>query len=428
MRYRRMKTAIGILGITFLAAACGGGGQETDSDVLEGRGPITFVRGKDTADVVHQKVNEWNEWHPDEKVTFLELPEAADEQRRQLVRNAETRSEEYDVILIDVVWTAEFAANRWVEELPREEFDFSNHLKPPVEAATYQDRLFAVPSYSDGALLYYRSDLLGEVGAQPPQTWQEMEQICAKVRELPEGEGVGCYAGQFEKYEGLTVNFAEAVQSAGGSVVDEDGTPTVDTPEARQGLGFLVEGFKEGLIPYEALSFKEEEGRRAFEDGDLVFHRQWPYQYHLANDPNSESEVAGDFGVAPLPGLDGPGSSSLGGWNLAISSFSDNKITALDFIKWYSREDAQWERMDKASLAPVVKDPYEAEELQDDSPYLPILKESIETAEPRPRVVEYAKMTAAIQDEVYAALTGDKDTGQALADLQDRLEGLTEQT
>ena len=39
------------------------------------------------------------------------------------------------------------------------------------------------------------------------------------IQATPEGAGVGCYAGQFDKYEGLTVNFAEAVDSAGGEII-----------------------------------------------------------------------------------------------------------------------------------------------------------------------------------------------------------------
>ena len=63
-----------------------------------------------------------------------------------------------------------------------------------------------------------------------------MKDDCEKVQALPEGAGITCYAGQFEKYEGLTVNFSEAVNSAGGVIADDDGKPNVNTPEAKEGL------------------------------------------------------------------------------------------------------------------------------------------------------------------------------------------------
>ena len=89
------------------------------------------------------------------------------------------------------------------------------------------------------------------------------------------------------------------------------------------------------------MTYKEEEGRRAFQDGRLIFHRQWPYQWALANATDGSSKVAGKFAVAPLPGLDGPGVSTLGGHNLAISEFAKNKATALEFIKFIASEESR---------------------------------------------------------------------------------------
>src|SRR5690606_17700597 len=125
--------------------------------------------------------------------------------------------------------------------------------------------------------------------------------------------------------EGLTVNFSEAVDSAGGQAVGADGKPNANTEDGKKGLQLLVDGFASGLIPQEAITNKEEEGRRAFQDGKLVCHRQWPYQWVLANQTDGSSKVAGKFGVAALPGLTGPGVSTLGGANLAISKFGKNK-------------------------------------------------------------------------------------------------------
>jgi multiple sugar transport system substrate-binding protein len=425
---RRIVGALTAAASLALASCATTDAEDSSGEVgeFEGRGPITFVTGKDNTGTVQGMLDEWNAEHPDEKATLIELPESGDQQRQQHIQNAETRSDAHTVIAVDVVWTAEFAANGWIERLPEEQFPTDEWLPPILEAATYRDGLYGAPRNSDGGLLYYRTDLLEKAGfAEPPTTWSELAQQCDKVLALPEADGMSCYAGQFEKYEGLTVNFAEAVQSAGGAIVDPNGTPTVDTPQAEQGLDTLAEGFSSGQIPREAITYKEEEGRDAFQKGELVFHRQWPYQYSLANAEDGSSEVAGKFDVAPLPGVDGPGSSSLGGWNLAVSSFAENKATALDFIKFMTSEELQRENMLVNSEAPVYGELYEDPELVEKYPYLPVLKESILSAEPRPRVVRYGDTTAAIQDEAYAALTGAKTTEQALADLQAKLDKLT---
>jgi multiple sugar transport system substrate-binding protein len=401
----------------------GGGGA---APALEGRGPITFATGKDTSGNMQKLVDKWNTDHPDEKVTITELPESADDQRQQMVQNAQVKSDAYTVLNLDVVWTAEFAANRWVVELPKDQFDLENFLKPAVDTATYVDKLYAVPVYSDGGLLYYRKDLLQKAGVtEAPKTWDEMEADCKKVQALPEGKGVGCYAGQFDKYEGLTCNFSEAVQSAGGEVVGEDGKPNVNTQEAKDGLNFLVDGVKTGAIPKAAITYQEEPGRRAFQDGKLLFHRQWPYQYALANATDGTSKVAGKFDVAPLPGKDGPGVSTLGGHNFAISAFAKNKATGLDFIKFFSSEENEKSNLLATSQAPTRANLYDDQELIQKFPYLPTLKASIEKAVPRPKAVKYGDVTAAIQEAAYGAMNGEKSTDQALSDLQSKLEELT---
>ncbi|MEO3749341.1 ABC transporter substrate-binding protein [Streptomyces sp. B6B3] len=427
---RRAALPVAALAALATLAACGSdddsGSSGGASGEFEGRGPITYVQGKDTSGSVQEQIDRWNADHPDEKVTLVELPEDADSQRQQMIQNAETQSDAYTVISVDVVWTSEFAAHQWIDPLPAEEFQLDRMLEPVVETGMYQDQLYSVPKTSDGSLLYYRTDLLEAAGfEEPPTTWDEMRQMCDEVLQLPEAQGMSCYAGQFEKYEGLTVNFAEAVQSAGGQITDEAGEPTVDTPEAREGLDFLVDSFEDGTVPQDGITYKEEENRRAFQGGDLVFSRNWPYIHALLSADDGSSDVAGDFDVAPLPGLDGPGTSSLGGHNLALSSFAENKATAIDFMRFFANEDNARLNLDINSQAPAYASLYDDPELVDEFPYLPVLKDSISSAVPRPRVVEYGRTTAAIQDEIYAALSGEKSSEDALADLQSALQELS---
>jgi multiple sugar transport system substrate-binding protein len=286
--------------------------------------------------------------------------------------------------------------------------------------------LYAIPATSDGGLLYYRKDLLGKAGVtRPPTTWAQLWEACDKVKALPEGKGVACYAGQFEKYEGLTVNVAEAINGAGGSVLGADGRPAVNTPQAVQGLEVLARAVKDGRIPREAITFKEEEGRRYFEAGKLLFHRQWPYQWALAGKEDGSSKVAGRFAVAPLPGVTGPGASTLGGHNYAISAFTPNKKTALEFIKYMVAEEQQRSNLEATSQAPSWASLYDEPALVAKFPYLTGLKASIEKAEKRPAVVKYQEVSTAIQEAAYGAMSGTVQPADALKTLQTKLVQLT---
>jgi len=425
---RRKAMAVAVAATTFFGlAACGGGGGSSDSGStkISGTGPITLVQGKDTSGFVQGVLDDWNKQHPNEKARLIELPQDADSQREKMLQNAQTKSDAYDVLVTDVVWTSEFAANRVIIPLPEGEFQLDKMLKPIIDTTKYQGKFYAAPSSSDGGLLYYRTDLFKAAGiTDPPTTWADMIADCKKIQATPQGKGVNCYAGQFEKYEGLTVNASEVINGAGGEVVDSSGKPNVDTPEAIKGLDFLVNGFKQGYIPKEAITYKEEEGRAAFQAGKLIFHRQWPYQYNLANG-NEGTKVKGKFAVAPLPGLNGPGASSLGGHNLAISTYSKHKKSALDFIKYYTSEERQKQNLALSSSAPTFAALYDDKSLQEKYPYLPTLKNAIDSAVPRPRVVRYGDASTAIQDAAYAALTGSKSSSDALKGLQTQLEDIT---
>ena len=145
---------------------------------------------------------------------------------------------------VDVVWTAEFAAKGWLQPLKGQfALDTTQLLPATVKAATYNSTLYARPAVSDGGMLYYRKDLVQDAA----------EDVGRDDGGLPDRQanGIGCYAGQFAKYEGLTVNAAEAINTAGGQIVESDGkTPTVDIPrgEARACSG-LVDAYKNGDIP-----------------------------------------------------------------------------------------------------------------------------------------------------------------------------------
>lgn len=404
-----------------ILAACGGGddgGNPAANENIDSRGPITYVQGKDNSGTIAPIVEKWNADHPDEKVTVKEQTDEADQQHDDLVRNLEAENADYDVVSVDLIWTAEFAAKGWLQPLEGDlALDTEPLLETTVESGQYNGKQYAAPWLTDGGMLYYRSDLVDT----PPETWDEMMEMCS----IAEDNDMGCFAGQFSKYEGLTVNAAEAINGAGGAIVGDDGvTPTVDSPEAAAGLSQLVEAFENGNIPREAITYTEEEGRIAFQDGKLLFLRNWPYVYSLASTEGS-SKVKGKFDVAPLPGADGVGASSLGGHNLAISAYSDNKATAIDFIKFMESEESQKFFVTKGSAAPSFAALYDDPQLAKDFPYLPVLKQSLENAVPRPITPYYPDVTLAIQENAYAALKGDVSVEDALSDMQAAIETAT---
>ena len=135
--------------------------------------------------------------------------------------------------------------------------------------------------------------------------------------------------------------------------------------------------------------------------------------------------MAGKFDITSIPGTNGPGVSTLGGRNLAISPFTQNKATALEFIKFFTSQEQAQKRLALSSRAPAYAALYRGPRRRGQAPVLPHPARSLTNAQPRPKVVQYGATTKAIQEEAYAALTGAKDTDTALKDMQAKLEEIT---
>ena len=382
----------------YVASGTGAGGARES-----GRGPLTLATAGDLTSYLGPQLDGWNRTHPGEKVHLVELPDSADETHAQMTTDLRggDRSR-FDVLNIDVAWTSEFAAAGWISPLDGARFPLGSFLPPVVDTARYEGRLYAVPYVTNAGLLLYRKDILAKEGVAPPRTWAELEH---QAKTIAPKYGLGGYAGQFLPYEGLTVNAAEAVYSAGGTILGDEGERvTVNSAAAREGIGFLARGVREGWIPKKALTYKEEESKQAFQDGHLLFLRNWPYAYVGASAKGSA--VAGKVGAVPLPGPHGPGTSVLGGSNLAVNTHARHPDSARRLIAYLTSEPAQRQVLTKGALPPVRAALYEDPELIREFPYLPTLRESVLAAAPRPKSPRYDQVSLVVQAVVADALTG----------------------
>ena len=169
-----------------------------------------------------------------------------------------------------------------------------------------------------------------------------------------------------------------------------------------------MKAYKDGNIPQEAITYQEEESRQAFQDGKLLFLRNWPYVYNLATTEGS-SKVKDVLGMTALPGQGRPRRLLARRPQRSHQRvLRRTRPRALDFVKFLVEEEQQKFFATQGSLAPVLGDLYDDQELVAKLPYLPVLKTSIENAVPRPVTPFYPAVTKAIQDNAYAALKGEK--------------------
>ena len=433
MRYSRLAALMACAALMGGVAACGdddegGGGGGTaseESGATEGakaidpasmenaKGDVTFCLGKDTSGDKTALAKQFNEENTGVTVKLLEFSTSADEQRAQFVQRQEAKSGECDVFYADVIWTAEFAAQKWIYDMTPYVDTRKDELIPAtLDTVDYDGKLWGMPQQTDSGFLYYRTDQVDT----PPDTWQGVYQDAASK------DGI-VYQGA--PYEGLTCDFLEIAYAAGGEVLNEDGTEAIiDSPENLKALQFMVDGVKDGTAARGVTTYMEEESRRYFESGKATYMRNWPYAYALGE---KAPAVKGKFDVVPFPAFEGGGKAGiLGGHNFVISVYSDNPGAALAWTDYMTQEEQQVTEFVDFSLAPTIASVYEKPEVQKKYAFAPQLADAVAQAKARPVSPVYPQISQAIYENVNAALAGQMSPEEALkkaqTDMQSALE------
>ena len=166
--------------------------------------------------------------------------------------------------------------------------------------------------------------------------------------------GLHIYSAQFKQYEGLVCDMLEFIWSNGGAVIDNKTRQVVlDEPAAIEAVAFVRDHIIGKAAPRGAINYEEPESLEVFIQGKAVFHRNWPYAWAVANDPD-KSKIAGKVGVGALPAFNGQGSAStLGGWQFGISRWSKHADEAWQFVKFMTSQDTQKILAMEAGLAPT---------------------------------------------------------------------------
>jgi len=413
--------AIGLLAVLALvAAACGPAPDEEEEDEAgapaEDAAFTWAVTGAD-GPTMEAVADLWNEENPDQQVNLNLLPPEADDQRTQLFNDQITGAGEFDVLGLDVIWTGEFAEAGFIESL-EDMRDSVEGVSIPgaIESAQHEGELYALPYSTNFGFLYYRTDLVDE----PPETWEELYDIVVEVQEEEDIDG---YVGQGDSYEGFVVNYLEFLWSDGGEVFDDAATESLllDGDHAEKAITFMQDAFEEGVFAGDFNTMVEDDARLAFQAGDAIFMRNWPYAYPLAlGEDDEESEVADDFDIAPLPAFEGAPVdtvSTLGGLNNAVSTLSENQEVAREFVEWAATDEGPQEILAEMQPPPTMASIYENYEdivPEDQLPVYEVLNEIREDARARPPVPGYNSFSLAVQENLHSVYADGADPGPAL--------------
>ena len=400
-----------------------GGSEETGStdgakavdpaSIESAKGDVTVCMGKDTSGDIKQAIKDFNAQGNGVTVKLVEFSTSADEQRASFVQRQEAKSGECDIFSSDVIWTAEFASQKWLMDMtPYVESRKDEIIPATLETVTYDGKIWGMPQQTDAAFLYYRTDQIKD----PPATWQ------AVYAAAKENDGI-VYQGA--PYEGLTCDFLELAFAAGGQVLSEDGkTAQIDSPENVKALQFMVDGVKDGTAANGVTTYMEEEARRYFESGKATFMRNWPYAYSLGE---KAPAVKGKFKVMPFPEFEGGGKAGiLGGHNQVISVFSKNPGGALKYIDFVTGKEHQKVQMLDYSQSSTLTATYDDPDIQKKYEFATQLRDAISQAKARPVSPVYPQISQAIYQNVNEALAGRTSPEEALKKAQTEMQSALE--
>jgi multiple sugar transport system substrate-binding protein len=401
----RLFCAIGCL-VTAMAVAGAVGCARDESRVLTISGSMLGREGE----VLRRQLERFQAEHPGVAVELRPTPDAADLRHQLYVQWLNARVSEPDVLQLDVVWTAEFAAAGWIAPLGAYHPPEDAMFPATVAAHRWNGALFALPWFVDVGMLYWRTDLVPAA----PRDFAELERMAADARTAR--DRLFGFVWQGARYEGLVVNFLEHLGAFGGAIMDEDGRVRVDEAPAVEALTFMRDAIhRDGIVPAAVLTWQEEQARFAFQNGQAVFMRNWPYAYALLAREGA-SAVAGRVGVAPMPA--GPGgrpTAALGGSALAINAYSDQPSDAYVLIEFLLQPAQMIERAAVVGQFPprtaLFDDPALSEALG-----MPALdaRRIIEAAEPRPVTPVYSQLSSILQVALHRALTLQEEPRSAL--------------
>lgn len=384
-----------------LAAACG---QPATSSLTISGSAVGLE-----AELLRRQLARYTEAHPSTAVALRATPDAADQRHQLYVQWLNARAADPDILQLDVIWTAEFAAAGWIAPLDDQASEREAFFPAAIGAQRWNGSLYALPWFMDVGVLYWRTDLMPHA----PRDLGELRAFAAAAQatgQVPFG-----LVWQGARYEGLVTVFLEYLAASGGTILDSAGGVTVDSEAAVRALTIMRDDLRDGVVPAAALGWQEEQVRFAFQNGQSAFMRNWPYARPLLAD-RSSSAVAGRFDVAALPaGPGGHAAAALGGSALAINAYSDRRTEALDVVRFLLAPEQMLERARVTGQYPTRRALYAGSALGDALHADPVAIAGIlDAAVARPATPVYSELSDILQVSLHRALSGLDEPASAL--------------
>lgn len=371
--------------------------------------PVTlkFAAQGDSTPATQSVIDAFNASQEDYVVEWVDMTNDSGAMREQLTTALKAGSAEYDILSLDVVWAGEFAASGFILPIDmmmdEADLDPDDYNAGSMASGYYNGKQYVMPFFPDLGLLYYRADIVSPEDAAKliagDYTFADL-QAMAETYKGEEGTATG-FVFQSSLYEGLVCNANEF---------------TANWTDLAGGLQAMKAMVESDATPDNILNYTEGETANSFVKGDSVFARNWPYQW---GEIKADGTISTDqVGTAPLPG-----GCTVGGWLLAISRTSENPDGAFEFMKFLNSYEGQKIMSGEGGYLPGVNAYLDDDTIvgQDDRFAMEGFQNALRSTIARPVSSEYSKVSDALQQAIYAYLTGAADIDATVAAVETAL-------
>ena len=414
---------VALTAASLVLTSCGRDGSATAGGEEQG-GPIAEGKATGTIEVWAMGTEgeelgafsaAFEEANPDATVNVTAIPwEAAHNKLAGAIASGKTP----DVSLIGTTWMGEFAEAGGLMPTPEGLVDEADFFEGAWGSTEVGGTSYGVPWYVETRVLYYRKDIAEKAGwDKAPETWDELHQFATDMEEKGGAEyGLNLQPGQTGSWQSV-LPFA---WTAGAEVTDESGENyTLDSPEMADALEYYTSYFDEGLSQTRLLDPGELES--GFADGSYGAFISGPWHTGLVEEAGLTQD---EYAVAPLPGKDAaPGTSFVGGGDLAVFQDSENSDAAWKYVQWLSEPEVQQDFYDTVGDLPAVKAAWETGTLAED-PQLQVFGAQLEHTVAPPAVPTWEQFAGSFDSLVEQVSKGVITVEEAVAQMQAKAESI----
>ncbi len=322
-----------------------------------------------------------------------------------------SKTNSYDVIVVDCYWVAEFVQAGWLEELDgyvqRDNVDLGVYVPTMLDmVGQVEGKTYMLPFYNYMLSLVYRTDVMEAENLTIPDNMEDYVEMC-KALTAKNGDTLNGAVMQGLRPDPIAMEWLNYFFSCGGDFYDVDGKPNVNSPEGVKALELYVDNMQ-NAAPKGAAGYGFDEAFNVFAQGNAATYITYNWMLPKLDNPD-ESNVAGKVALADVPG----GVSLNAGWGWAIPKNAPDKEASWKFLKWVESFDTAKARA-LSGGCPTRTDVMEDSDVLAVYPHYTDVARIMSSSKMIPIIADAPQLIEVLGRELSEAVSGNKTPQEAL--------------